>query len=123
MSEQFRVLVVDDNEDLAVTIQDILHETGYEAAAVFDGKSAMDACAGKSFDLLLIDIRLPDMDGLLLQERLAETTDADCIIITGHAHEEDAAKMLKRKRIVGVEIKPLDMRRLLASIEKIKERG
>lgn len=116
------ILVVDDNEHLANNLQELLHGEGYGASVAFDGGTALSLCRRTPFDVALVDIRLPDMDGLRLQERLAEISDADVIIITGYATLENAAEAVRRKQIVGYETKPLDMNRLMAFIRQVLER-
>ncbi len=115
-------LVVDDNEPLANNLQELLHGEGYSASVAFDGGTALSLCRGASFDVILVDIRLPDMDGLRLQERLSAVSDADVIIITGYGTLENAAEAVRRKRIVGYETKPLDMARLMAFVRQVISR-
>ncbi len=122
MSADLKVLVVDDNEDLAVGIRDILHEKGYRAAVAHTGDAAVRRCEEEAFDLVLLDFNLPDMDGLSAQERLTGRVDADFIIITGYASVSSAAAAVARPRIVGYETKPLDVDRLLTLIRQIGDR-
>lgn len=116
------ILVVDDNEDLAVNLADILEEEGNTVSVAFDGESAIELARSRSFDLALLDYKLPDMDGLELQEQLSELIDADYLIITAHASIESASEAVRRKQVVGYEPKPLDMDRLLAFVRQIGER-
>jgi len=116
------ILVVDDNEHLANNLQEVLQGEGYGASVAFDGGTALSLCRGTPFDVALVDIRLPDMDGLQLQERLAEVSDADVIIVTGYGTIENAAEAVRRKRIVGYETKPLDIDRLMAFIRQVISR-
>ena len=122
MSEPMTILVTDDNRDLANNIQDILKAKGYEAFAAYDGADALETCRNQAIDLAILDYKLPDMDGLQLQERLAEISDADYIIVTAHASLQSAAESVTRDRIVGYEPKPLDMDRLLFFIQQVSER-
>ncbi len=122
MDEPMNIMIVDDNRDMADNLRDIMEEEGHTVFVAFDGKSAIELCRSRPFDLMLLDYKLPDMDGLQLQERLAETTDADYLIITVHASIESAAEAVFRKQIVGYETKPLDMGRLLAFVRQIGER-
>jgi DNA-binding response OmpR family regulator len=122
MNRTTNVLVVDDNEPLANNIQELLHREGYHASVAFDGGTALSICRGAAFDVILVDIRLPDMDGLQLQERLAAVNDADVVIITGYATVENAAEAVRRRQIVGYETKPLDMARLMAFVRQVISR-
>lgn len=122
MNESLKILVVDDNLDMADNLRDILDKKGYATWIAADGKSATDLCRQEPFDLVLLDYKLPDMNGLELQERLSEFIYADYIIITGHASIESAAQAVQRQQIVGYETKPLNISRLLAFIRQIDER-
>ncbi len=122
MSADANIIIVDDNRDLARNLWELLHRSGYAAWVAFDGKSAMDLFRELSFDVALVDFKLPDTDGLRLQQQAAAHTDADFIIITGHASVESAAEAVSRKRIIGYETKPLDMDRLLAFLRQVVDR-
>ncbi|MDM8548833.1 response regulator [Desulfobacterales bacterium HSG2] len=119
---KMNIMVVDDNQDLATNLTDILQEAGYATAVAHDGKRAADLCHSRQFDLVIVDYKLPDTDGLQLQKRLSEIIRADYIIITAHASIESAARAVHRKEIVGYETKPLDMGRLLAFIQQVADR-
>ena len=118
----FDILIVDDNRDLAQNIQDVFDAQGYGTAIAFDGRSAIELCRQREFDLVLIDIQLPDMDGLRLQEQLAELTPAEYLIITGHSSVESAVAVVNRRQILGYETKPVDLDHLRALIHQISER-
>ena len=122
MTEPFNILIVDDNQDLAVNVRDILAEGGYATALAYDGTEAIELARRTPFELVLVDYKLPDMDGLQLQQRLSEITEADYIVITGHASIESAAEAVCRDRVVGYEQKPLDMERLMAFIKQVSDR-
>ncbi len=119
MHYQLDILVVDDNEDLARNLQDILEEFGYGAFVAASGAEALAFSEMNSFDLALLDYKLPDMDGLQLRDRLAETTDAAFILITGAAPEEWMEEAVRDGRIISLESKPLNMDRLLSRISEI----
>ncbi len=122
MDKEMKILVVDDNRDLADNLVEILRRKGYFAAAAFDGEEAISRCRAGAFDLILLDFRLPDMDGLQLQEKLSLYTDADVIIITGYGTLQTATEAVRRPRVVGFETKPLDMARLLTFNRQVRDR-
>ncbi len=122
MNEPMNILVVDDNRQLASSLADIIEENGYAVFQAYDGMSAVETCRSRSFDLVILDYKLPDIDGLEVQQQLFGATDADFLIITAHASIESAAEAVRRGNIVGYETKPLDMPRLLAFIRQIHER-
>ncbi len=122
MNQPVKILIVDDNRDLLDTIQEILMENAYTVSTAQDGASAIERCREETYDLAILDYKLPDMDGLELQERLAQVSDADFIMITAHASIESAAEAVRRKQVVGYETKPLDLNRLLAFVKQVVDR-
>jgi PAS domain S-box-containing protein len=123
MKKRFEILIIDDMVDLALSMKDILEESGYNVAIAQDRKSAMEICALRSFDLALIDLKLPDSEGLALVEELSSLVhDLEFIIITGFGTIELAAEAVRKKNIVSFEIKPIDMKRLIVLIHQIEER-
>ena len=66
-----RVLVVDDNEPLAEDLAEILEDAGHEARCVFSPGEALSAAKNFQFDAALLDIRMPEMDGVTLARRLS----------------------------------------------------
>jgi CheY-like chemotaxis protein len=67
-----RVLVVDDNRDVADSTADLLRVVGFEAVACYDGTAALDAVAGFRPDVCLVDLNMPGMDGDELGRRLRD---------------------------------------------------
>ncbi len=93
-----RVLVVDDNSDAARTLGMMLELDGHEVTCTFSGESALQAAAGAPFDIVLLDIGLPGMDGYEVARRLrALCTDRapKIIALTGYGQPEDRARALR----------------------------
>jgi len=123
MPKSFNILVVDDNMVLAQNLNDILSENGYAVEVASDGQKAMEQCRKRTFDLALIDMKLPNITGLELIEKLSKATqDMDYIIITGYGSMESAIKAIRQRKIVAYETKPLDMEHLLALMRQVIDR-
>lgn len=122
MTDPIDILVVDDNEDLARNLQDILIEFGYGASVALSGAEALALSETTPFDLALLDYKLPDMDGLTLRDRLAEIAEAAYILITGVVPADWSDDALRDGRILALEPKPLNMDRLLKRIEGVTAR-
>ena len=123
MKDSFDILIIDDTIELSLTLKDILEENGFGTAIAPDRKTAIGICKKREFGLALIDIKLPDADGLQLVEELSDMLpDMEFIIITGYGTIEIAAEAVKKKKIVSFEMKPLDLKRFLLLIYQIKER-
>lgn len=123
MKERFQIVIVDDNQELAQNLKDILEANDYDAKIAPDGASALTSCAGMEIDLAMIDIKLPDIGGMELVEKLSEISPStEYIIITGYGTMEIAVEAIRQKKIISLETKPLDMYRLLAFIRQVIER-
>jgi DNA-binding NtrC family response regulator len=112
------ILIVDDDVGIRKTLSKILEKEGYLVDAVENGKQAIIASSKKFFNVALIDIRLPDMDGTELLERLRETEPKMVkIIVTGFPSLENAVEAVN-KGADGYVLKPFDIGKLLAMIKK-----
>jgi signal transduction histidine kinase/BarA-like signal transduction histidine kinase len=118
-----RVLVVDDNVDAAEMLATLLEMNGYAVSVEFDGASALATALRERPAVALLDIGLPDMDGMELARRLRaqpQTADAVLVALTGYGQAEDQ----EQARQAGFNhhmVKPADIDRLLtllASIER-----
>ena len=111
-----RILVVEDEKEIAEGLQEVLHRAGYESDAVYDGNSGLDYIRTQIYDLVLLDIMLPGMNGLdVLKTAKSEGIKTPIIILTARSMVDD--------KIDGFECgaddyltKPFDSRELLARI-------
>jgi len=91
-----RILVVEDEESLAVGIRDALEHAGYFVQMVHDGREALDLIRACEFDLIVLDLMLPGLNGLdLLKTLRAERLDLRVVILTARADEGDVIKGLE----------------------------
>lgn len=123
MENEFRILIVDDNADLASNLFDILESNGYKITIANDGAQAIKLCRDNFYHLSLVDINLPDYTGVDLIDKLSEINEEmEYIIITAHGSIETAIIAARKKNIVSYEMKPIDFNRFLSSIQQIRER-
>ena len=123
MQKDFKILIVDDNIELAQNLKDILEEKGYGTGVASDGKRTTKLCQEDEFDLALVDMKLSDIDGLKLIAKMSKITQGmEYIIITGHGSIESATEAVKLRRIVAYETKPINIKSLLILIQQINER-
>jgi DNA-binding NtrC family response regulator len=116
------VLIVDDDAGIRKTLSKILEKEGYLVETVENGLQAIKASNERFFNVALIDIRLPDMEGTKLLERLKEPEPKMVkIIITGYASLQNAIEAVN-KGADGYVLKPFDATELLAMIEKHLEK-
>jgi len=112
------ILVVDDDTEVRKTLSSILFEEGYSVETVENGKEAIRASEKSHFDVALIDIKLPDMEGTELLQRLKEKQPhMVMIIITGFPTLENAIKTIN-EGADGYILKPYDVQKLLEMIRK-----
>lgn len=92
-----QILLMEDETNLAKGLQMVLEEEGYEVDVAITGESALEKLGRRCFDLLVADLRLPDMDGMEVVKQVKERLpDTQAIIITGYptvASAVESAKM------------------------------
>lgn len=117
MVEVARILIVDDDESIRKTLSLILEEEGYTVDMAQNGKEAIKKSQAKLYNLALIDIRLPDMEGTELLTRIKETTPRmRKIIVTGYPTLQNAVEAVNRRADAYV-MKPFDVDRVLSAIK------
>ena len=115
------ILIVDDNESILETLSAILEEKGYRTDTAKNGGEAIEKAKTNFYNLALLDIRLPDIDGTQLLTEIEETTPRMVkIMITGYAALENAVEALNLGADAYI-MKPVDPENLLKTInEKLK---
>jgi excisionase family DNA binding protein len=113
VSEKARILVVDDEELVQDLMRDILSRHGYQADSARTGKEALDAIQKSSYDLMFLDIKLPDFDGDKIYEKVIETQPSlHVVIITGLADAQIFDKILTLGPVTVLR-KPLKVEQVL----------
>ncbi len=116
------VLVVDDDHHLVRTLADILRLHGYDPLTAQDGHGALKVMHERAVALAVVDLRLPDMDGIELIHRLHEVSqETQVVILTGNATVESAVGAL-RERSVDYLVKPIAPNELLRTVASAGER-
>jgi len=96
MSAQPRVLIVDDDEVVRLSYQRSLQTTRCDVEAVANGEDALRAVAQQSFDVLLLDLRMPGMDGMAVLKAVKQTSPkSEVIVITGYPTVESAKQAVQ----------------------------
>jgi PAS domain S-box-containing protein len=124
-SRACRVLVVDDNQDAADSMAGLLELSGHHVAVAYDGPASVAAACADEYDLVLLDIGLPGLDGYEVARRIrqhcAETTRRTKIVaLTGWGQSEDR----QRSRESGFDdhlVKPIDPQALLGLLAHLDE--
>ncbi len=116
-----RVLVVDDSPDILSIVQRGLQRRGYEVTAVADGESALRAFSRELPDLVVLDLLLPDVDGIDLCYQLQELAEVPVIMLTSRDGVSDRVEGLRAGADDYV-VKPFAMEELAARIEAVLRR-
>jgi len=117
-----RILIVDDEQLLVKGLVRSLNNEGYEIEAAYDGRSAREKFQTGEFDLVILDIMLPEVDGLTLCREFRSVSGTPIIMLTARGDDID--------KIIGLEMgaddylsKPFNMRELLARIKAVLRRA
>jgi two-component system NtrC family response regulator len=118
MGEHARILVVDDDKSIGTVLKVILEEKGYVVDTAENGREGIQKSNGEFYNLILVDVRLPDIEGTKALARFRETTPKTRkIIITGYPSLQNAVEALNRSADAYL-MKPFDIDRVLAVIEE-----
>lgn len=116
------ILVIDDQEAIRIALSDILEYEKYTVDVAKSGYEGIEMLQSGNYDALLCDIKMPQMDGIEVLEKVHETNpDLPVIIITGHGSVETAVEALKKGAYDFIE-KPLEMNRLIVSVRNALEK-
>ena len=117
MDKPARILVVDDNESVRDTMKAILESEGYVVDCAVTGKEAIKKTQETTYNLALIDIRLPDMEGVELLKLMKDAVPRTRkIIITSYPTMQNAVLALNSNADAYL-VKPLNMEKLLEAIK------
>ena len=122
MEQRVSILIVDDDEAICQTLSDVFEELGYYVESTTSSKEAIKKGARRYFNVALLDIRLPNIDGIELLSILKEINpELEGIMITGYASLDTAVEAL-RSGASDYIIKPLNMKEVRSSVEAAVKR-
>lgn len=117
-----RILIIEDEQPMAEAISYMLVKEGYKADIATDGESGWRLCQSGEYELVILDLMLPSLDGLEILKRVRQEGDMPILILTAKDSEVD--------KVVGLELgaddyvtKPFNMRELLARARTILRRS
>jgi CheY-like chemotaxis protein len=115
-----KVLVVDDDELVLIAIQELLTPLGFSVTTCPSGPEALQRVAGDRFDLIILDVIMPEMDGFEVCQKIRQLdsyTETPVMMLTAKSGEEDKQRGLE----VGANLylpKPIAPRRLITLVEE-----
>jgi DNA-binding response OmpR family regulator len=118
-----KILIIEDDTDIAGLISIHMNDNGFESECVFDGREGLIKAMEKEYDLIVLDLKLPGMDGMEICRRLRqEKINTPIIMLTSKSEEID--------RVLGLELgaddyitKPFSIRELVARVKSVLRRG
>ncbi|MGM0567636.1 MAG: response regulator [Elusimicrobiota bacterium] len=117
-SRSKKVLLVEDDRSLNRTLTGILNKEGYMVDSVYKGEEALEKLERDSYNLAIVDYKLPGMTGIELVRNIKENTDINIIFLSGHATLDLAIEAI-REEVSDFFKKPVEIESLLKSMKKI----
>jgi DNA-binding NtrC family response regulator len=118
LNNETRILIVDDDDTIRSTMKAILEDEGYEVDLAASGKEGVQKANETSYNIALLDIRLPDMEGVeLLKLMKPAVPRTRKIMVTGYPSTQNAIEALNKNADAYL-IKPVDIEKLLKTIEE-----
>jgi two-component system response regulator HydG len=118
-----KIFIVDDNQDFAESLADILKAEGHQVDLAFDGETAIEKFRNQNFDITFMDVRLPGMNGVESFFEIRKINpQAKVVMMTGYSVEQLLNQAIENGAL-GVLRKPLEVSVLLDLVEKVKPSG
>jgi DNA-binding NtrC family response regulator len=118
LDKNVRILIVDDDENIRKTMKAILEDEGYKVDLAASGKEAVQKTNNAAYNLALLDIRLPDMEGVellkLMKDNVPRTRK---IMVTGYPSMQNAIGALNKNADAYL-VKPVDVEKLLDTVKE-----
>ncbi|MEZ7884294.1 MAG: sigma-54 dependent transcriptional regulator [Bacteroidales bacterium] len=117
-----KLLIIDDERSIRNTLKEILEFEGHEIALASDGVEGLAMATANSYDAIFSDIKMPNMDGMELLEKLNEAgCEAAVIMISGHGSIDTAVECIKKGAFDFIQ-KPLDLNRILITLRNATDK-
>ncbi len=117
-----KVLIIDDERSIRNTLKEILEFEGHEITLAADGKEGLSTALAGNFDVIFCDIKMPEMDGIEVLEKLIENgVDSSVVMISGHGSIDAAVECIKKGAFDFIQ-KPLDLNRILITLKNATDK-
>ncbi len=110
-----KILVVDDESSIRRTLKDILEFEKHDVDIASNGIDAVDLAKDNIYDAILLDIKMPEMDGMEVLDKIMNFSDVPIIMISGHGTIDTAVEAIKKGAYDFI-VKPPDLNRLLVAV-------
>ena len=118
-----RILVIDDERSIRNTLKEILGFEGYAVDVAENGSLGLELVKNTDYDIILCDIKMPEMDGIEVLEKIMELKpNTTVVMISGHGNIDTAVEAIKKGAFDFI-VKPLDLNRLLITIRNAGDKS
>ncbi|MDB4917689.1 MAG: response regulator receiver protein [Gemmatimonadetes bacterium] len=111
-----KALVVDDDKSMVRTLSDVLRLSGWDVTTAFSGSEAVQQAAGQAFDVVLMDVKMPGMDGVAAFKAMKATRPSIRVVLMTAYAEQALLAEAQREGAARIMPKPVDLASLLAII-------
>lgn len=117
-----KLLIIDDEKSIRNTLKEILEFEGHDVEVAADGVEGFEKASSDNYDVIFSDIKMPNMDGMELLDKLGESNiDSSVIMISGHGSIDSAVECIKKGAFDFIQ-KPLDLNRILITLRNATDR-
>jgi DNA-binding NtrC family response regulator len=116
-----RILVVDDETNMRTTLADILGDEGYDIDTAVDGLSAVAMCENNNYDVVLLDVRMPGIDGVETFRRIRRHNDSVRVVMMSAFSMDDLKRSALEEGAIAFLSKPLDIDDVIDLIQDVRE--
>lgn len=116
-----KILVVDDETNMRTTLADILGDEGYEIDTAVDGLSAVEMCDKDDYDVVLLDVRMPGIDGVETFRRIRRHNESVRVVMMSAYSMDDLKRSALEEGAIAFLSKPLDIDNVISLIQDVRE--
>jgi len=116
-----RILVVDDETNMRTTLADILGDEGYIIDTAVNGLSAVEMCEKENYDVVLLDVRMPGIDGVETFRRIRRNNKSVRIVMMSAYSMDDLKRAVLEEGAIAFLSKPLDIENVVGLIQEVRE--
>ena len=120
LRQESSVIIVDDDQSFCTTLCDVLQAKGYRIGAAFEGNEAIGLVEQGTYDFVILDMKLPDMDGLEVMDAIRDTNpDIAVILMSGYEEMEPSMEEGRKRSALATLRKPFDMDHVLRLLNDV----
>ena len=119
--ENVRILIADDEPSMRLTLEDILKDEGYDVSTAADGQAAVSMCAENEYDVVIMDVRMPRLDGVEAFRQIRRHREGVRVIMMSAYAVTSLKDMALEEGAIGFLEKPLDIGKVMDLISEVTE--